>query len=167
MRTGNRGPKARDSRPSRAEDVERRSLPFLLLACGLACAPAPKPGAVAVPPKPGDNLVLTVRESVDTPEEDTTTYGRIFLNGEPAGRTELSPKSAPKRWGARLPEGNQLLRFEVWDSTGSEPGDRRADDFQPRERFFRVEAGLRTLVDLKFRDKGRAYDFEVARESLP
>ncbi len=138
-----------------------------LAALWLSCAPAPRPAPAPALPKPDDNLVLTVRETVDTPEEDTPTYGRVYLNGEPAGRTELSPKSAPKRWGARLPEGNQLLRFEVWDSTGSEPGERRADDFQPRERFFRVEAGMRTMVELRFRDKGRAYDFDVTRGSLP
>lgn len=154
----------------------------LITACGVpqrAGAPslsAPAQIAVQTPAVVlNANFDLTLREVVGTPEEDTEVYAETFVDSKPAGKTETGKRSQQKHWAAALDEGNRLLRFEVWDSTiatvtapdgstSAVSGLRWPDARQPRERFIRMEAGMKTKVDLRFFDKGRQYDLQVAKE---
>jgi hypothetical protein len=154
-----------------------KRLAFLALAALWAGCVAPKPAvkppaassvpAVAqIPPAVASpNFELNAYEVVGTPEEDTLEYVQVFMDGQVQGRTEIAAKSRPKLWRAQIPEGNHPMRFEVWDSSDGVSGVRRGDDLQPAERFFRVEAGKKTGVTLKFTDGGRQSLFYVTREA--
>ena len=155
----------------------RRAACLALAAALAGCAsgkikPGPRPpsastvpAAVQVPPAaPAFNFELQAYEVVGTTEEDTLEYVEVYLGGQLQGRTETAAKSRPKLWRGVLPEGNQPMRFEVWDSTDGVSGIRRPDELQPRERFFRVEAGKKTGVTLKITDEGRQPLFYVTRE---
>lgn len=108
------------------------------------------------------NFELIVREVVATPEEDEPVYAEVFVDGLPAGRAGPGPRSKEKIWRSNLEEGNRLLRFELWHSSAV-PAAWPAD-YQPRERFIRVEPGFKTKVDLKFYDRSRQYDLDISRE---
>lgn len=125
---------------------------FFLFWAG-ACA-GPKPAA-APAAKADSNFTLTVYEVVENPEDESDAYAKVFVDGIEAGKTPSGPKSSEKKWESVLPAGNRLMRFEYW--TLSETGEwtRAPEEFQPREKFFRVEEGLKTQVILKFFDKGR------------
>jgi hypothetical protein len=131
----------------------------LILTVLMGCAGAPSRAPARVPDA---NFELILREVVGTPEEDSPVYAEVFVDGKPAGRTEPGLRSQEKRWEARLEEGNRLMRFEIRSS--SETAGRWPEDLQPRERFIRVEPGLKTKADLKFYDRGRQYDLQVLRE---
>jgi hypothetical protein len=108
------------------------------------------------------NFVLTMYEVVAAPEDDTPAFAEVFVDGQPAGKTPEALRSQSKSWGAVLPEGNRLLKFVVQDSTGAWSSDR-----QPRERFFRVEPGMRTSVTLKYYERGRKHELTVDRQPKP
>lgn len=143
-----------------------------LSGCGLirpAAPPAPLlPGHVRPAPSaaiPADaNFVLAVSEAIASLEEDTASYTKIFIDGQPAGETAVGPRSQERRWGRRLEAGNHLFRFEyqVLPSTG----DWTALDaqWQPTERFIRIEGGARTSAALKFYEGARRHDLRVSRE---
>ena len=155
----------------------RRAVGLLLAAALAGCASGkiklgPRPPAAStvpataqVPPAtPAFNFELQAYEVVGAPEEDTLEYVEVYLGGQLQGRTETAAKSRPKLWRGVLPEGNQPMRFEVWDSSDGVSGVRREDVLQPRERFFRVEPGKKTGVTLKITDEGRQPLFYVTRE---
>jgi len=128
-------------------------------------AAAAAPAATQVPPAAAvPDFELTTYEVVATSEEDTLEYVQVFVDGRLQGRTETAAKSRSKFWRGDLPEGNWLMRFEVWDSTDGVSGVRRPDELQPRERFFRVEPGKKTFVTLKLTDQGRQSALSIARE---
>lgn len=140
----------------------RRLLPVLLLLGGCARVAVVKPPEPPPPPPPASNFVLTVYEVVANPEEDSSVFAEVLVDGQSAGRTPEGPRSQPKTWAALLPEGNRLLKFIVRDSTGP-----WSEARQPRERFFRVEPGMRTSVVLKYYDRGRKHDLAVDRQPKP
>lgn len=139
-----------------------RALLAALLLAGCTAPPRQTGPAAPEPPPPppaASNFMLTMYEVVGSPEEDTPAWAEVFVDGQPSGRTPEGPRSQPKSWGAVLPEGNRLLKFVVQDSTGAWSAER-----QPRERFFRVEPGQRTVVTLKYFDRGRQHELLVDRQ---
>ena len=148
-------------------------LPSLAVLVGLSgCTifqPAPAtPGRAKPAPAPvipaDANIILTVSEAVASLEEDTASYTKVFVDGEPAGETSVGPRSQERQWGRRLEPGNHLFRFEyqVLPSTGDwTPLEAQ---WQPTERFVRIEGGAKTLVALKFYDGARRHDLQISRE---
>ena len=129
------------------------------------------PGHVALAPElamsADANFVLTVSEAVGTPEEDTASYTQIVIDGRPAGRVPIGPRSQQRKWGARLEIGNHLFRFEQWRLPPAGDWGPLDAQWQPNERFIRVERGARTSVVLKFYEGGRKHEEQIAREPLP
>ena len=153
-------PTAEAAEASAAEaGVEAVPAVAVVVATGPAAVAAPLPAPPANP-----NFVLKLREVVDSLAEDTTSYALAFIDGAGAGRTPAAPRSEEKAWSAELPEGNHLMRFEVWDSTDGVSGIVRPGSLQPRERFIRVLPGQKTEVRLRFFDRKRRHDFEITRE---
>ncbi len=124
--------------------------------------PEAPPPAVANP-----NIEVLVLEVVETREEDTLAYVKVFADGAPAGQTTAGPRSSERRWLGRLPAGNRLLRFEVWEVGPAGDAQALAEPWQPRERFVRVEEGSLTRVQLKFWDKGRRNSLDISRQPAP
>lgn len=122
--------------------------------------------AVKVEPAPAEppNFELISLDVVDSPESDALSLVRVFSGGKLLGQTETAPLSTPRRWAGRLSAGNLPLRFERWTLPGTGPWVRADDDFQPRERFYRVADGKLTRVQLKFFDSGRRYALEVLKD---
>ncbi|MBI3553452.1 MAG: hypothetical protein HY077_13230 [Elusimicrobia bacterium] len=129
-------------------------------------APVPNvvPHEVAKPVAADANVLLLVAEAVGGPEEDLGSYTKVFVDNQPVGQTQMAPRSAQKRWGARLAPGNHLFRFEKWNLPMV--GDWAALDaqWQPPERFIRMDEGTRAVVRLKFFDSGRGHNLQIARE---
>lgn len=117
---------------------------------------------VAAPPAP--NFELAAYQVVEDPEDDTLEYFEVFLGTQAVGRTDIAPKSRRKLWLGALPEGNHLMRFEVFDSTDGVCGVSRSPERQPRERFIRVAPGQMTRLVLKAYDQGRRFLFNVSRD---
>lgn len=123
------------------------------------------PPAVAAPRAAADaNFELSAVEVVGTPEEDTVGLVKVYVDGELAGQTQAGPRSSERRWHGKLAPGNRLLRLEQWSVGSSGEPELMADEFQPRERFVRVEEGGRTKVVLKFSDGGRKNALQVSRD---
>lgn len=137
--------------------------PFLLASC------APRAVVVADQPPvaPDANFVLVVEEAVNGPEEDHLAYVLVTVDGVLAGKTAQLPRSRRKEWGLKVEPGNRLFRFDLWHLDPG--GDWRPLDsqWQPRERFYRVEPGQRTVVTLRFNDGSRKHEATVRREPLP
>lgn len=118
-------------------------------------------------PIPADaNFVLLVSEAVGSPAEDLGSYTKVFVDGKPAGQTQMSAKSFQKRWGAKLEPGNHPMRFEKWNLPVL--GDWVALDaqWQPNERFIRVRPDARTIARLKFYDGGHGYSLDIEYQPL-
>jgi hypothetical protein len=152
-----------------------RHLPLLALLPALAaCGGGVKPleGGAPQPPAqveaiPADaNVLVVASEAVASQEDDHASYLKVSVDGREAGQTATAPKSREKRWGAVLPAGNHLFRFQAWSQPVPEQWAPLADAWQPPERFIRVEAGLRTVVTLKFSEGGRRHSLQVSREPL-
>ena len=144
----------------------------LLSLCGCGAhvtpiiGPPPQPPVQAFVIPAEATFILTVSEAVGNPDEDLPSFVKVFVDGREAGRTATEPKSKERRWGEAVAPGNHLFRFEVWvQPTVGEPAPVRAD-WQPPERFIRVEPGQRTLVSLKFVDGGRRHALQTQREPL-
>ncbi|HAH05063.1 MAG TPA: hypothetical protein DCM05_00835 [Elusimicrobia bacterium] len=123
--------------------------------------------AVRVEPAPASespNFELVSLDVVDSPESDALSLVRVFSGERLLGQTDTAPLSRPRRWESRLPEGNLPLRFERWILPGTGAWLRADDDFQPRERFYRVADGRKTRVQLKFFESGRRYALEVLKD---
>ena len=151
-----------------------RRLPLVMAAACLAgCAggqsgAGPRAPAVAPFVLPSNaNFTVSVSESVNGPEEDSPSYLRIFIDGQPAGQTTVSPRSQEKKWGGALPPGNHLFRFEKWDVPPGAPAAPLDSQWQPPERFIRVEPGVRAAAALKFYEGSHKHSLEIAREPLP
>jgi hypothetical protein len=148
-----------------------RKLSLLFLAAGLAsCAQQQvvRPPSAAAPKAVADaNFELTAVEVVENAAEDGVGFVKVFVDGELSGQTQAGPRSSERRWQGRLPAGNRLLRFESWFAGPAGEPEPLAEEFQPRERFVRVEEGFRTKVQLKFSDGGRKSSLQASREPLP
>lgn len=138
----------------------RRRLAAVFLIFTAACA-APKGG-----PKIPDNFEVMTYEVVDNPEGEGVSHLKIFVDGAEAGQTAAGPKSSEKIWQGRLAPGNRLIRLEYWVLPGFGDWERLGADFQPRERFMRVEEGFKTKVAVKFSEKGRKNQIQLTREPL-
>ncbi len=138
---------------------------FTLLAAGCMHQRVVPPSA-STGPKPDSNFILTVYEVVETPEEDVLSYTRVYIDGHLAGQTTAGPKSSHKNWETKLEIGNHLVHLERWAAVGSIEPVKLSEEFQPRERFIRVETGKRTMVWIKFFDRGRKHIPKIIRESL-
>jgi hypothetical protein len=158
-----------------AVEYKPTTVPVVDLSSAVVTVPVVIATATAVnviphePPKavPSDaNFVLVVSEAVGDPSKDLGSYTKIFVDNQLAGQTETGPKSSDKKWGARLEAGNHLFRFEKWNLPTV--GDWAALDsqWQPPERFIRVEAATRVTAKLKFYDDGRGRDLTITRQAL-
>ncbi|MBI5202969.1 MAG: hypothetical protein HY925_15365 [Elusimicrobia bacterium] len=142
----------------------------LLLLLLSACA-APKPASQPAPPAPPSppaappNLEVRVSEVIQRADLDGLSYAEVFLDGAPAGRTDVAPRSKEKRWSAALPPKNYAVRLELWLLPGTGEWTRLPDDRQPRERFVRAEAATRAVLLLRRHPSGR-YDFDVSKQPL-
>ncbi|HBL16200.1 MAG: hypothetical protein A2X36_11460 [Elusimicrobia bacterium GWA2_69_24] len=137
----------------------------------LSTAPAPDvvlpPPVLPTPPVPvpaDANLVLSVSEAISGSEEDVLSQTRVFIDGAAAGETHIGPKSAEKRWGLKLAPGNHLFRFEQWVFLPPLSWAPLGADWQPRERFIRVEGASRTVISLRFFDGDRRHSLQSSRE---
>lgn len=146
---------------------------LLAVSLGLgACAPhevvAPRTAGPA-PQRPGQipNIEVVVIEVVDSAEADELAYTEISIDGEPAGRTTAGPRSSERRWSARLPRGNHLLKMEQWRVSPTGEASPLAEELQPRERFVSVDAGQKTKIQLRVSEQGRRQDQTLSREKLP
>jgi len=121
------------------------------------------PPRAALPSAP-PNFELSSYEVVEKEESDALAMVRVFVGGSLAGQTETAPLSKEKRWTGRLQPGNRPLRFERWVLRGTGPWAKAEDDFQPRERFYRIDDRSLIVVQLKFFDSGRQYVIQTTRE---
>ena len=140
------------------------ALVLLLLAGG--CAPTRQRSAAvptAAPPDP--NASVAVYEVVEKPEDEAAAFLKVYVDGELAGQTATGPKSQEKSWNGRLAPGNRLFKLEYWTLAGLSDWKRLEDDFQPRERFIRLEEGAKTKILIKFFDQGRKNAVTTAREA--
>lgn len=133
--------------------------------------PTAKPAVPVAPPAPppmpqNANFLLVVSEAVDSAADDLGSYTRVYVDGKPAGETPVAPKSQEKEWGALLPAGNHLFRFEKWNLPSTGDWAMLDPQWQPVERFIRVEPGQKTIVSLKFYDGGTKNDLRVVRQPL-
>ena len=120
-----------------------------------------------VPPVviPADaNFLLMVSEAIASPEDDVLSYTKVFIDGQPAGQTPIAAKSKEKAWGDVLAAGNHLFRFEGWVLPLPGEWTPLAAQWQPPERFIRIEPGQHTGVALKFFDAGRRHSLRITRE---
>lgn len=152
----------------------RRALPALAVALAAAgcAAPAVRPLLPGhVPPAPevelpkAANVEVSVVEAVPGPEEDTGSYAVVYVGGREAGRVPVGPRSQERRWGFTLPPGNHLFRFEYWVLPPAGDWTRLDEQWQPPERFIRVDEKSRVAVSLKFVDGGRRHSLQVSREA--
>ena len=140
---------------------------FLFLgACGpsavVKAPPAPTPAA----PAPDANFSVTTYEVIEKSEDDGTAYLKIFIDGAAAGQTDSGPRSQVKRWEGAVPAGNRPVRFEYWIMKSTSEWSPLGEDHAPRERFMRVEEGVRTKVEVKFFDQARGNSVTLAKEPM-
>jgi hypothetical protein len=128
--------------------------------------PPPRPAAKPYVIPTDANFLIVASEAVSGPEQDIGSYVKVLVDGKEAGQTPTGPKSAEKKWGAVLPPGNHLFRFEHWVQPLPEEWTPLKAEWQPPERFVRVDGNQRTVVTLKFVDGGRRHSLQVSREPL-
>lgn len=141
--------------------------PTMPPAASLPTAKPVIPVGAAVPIPDDANVIVQVDETVDSAEDDIASYTKIYVDNQPAGQTSIDAKSKTKRWGAKLPVGNHLFRFETWNLPPTGDWQMLDPQWQVPERFIRVEDGQRTIISLKFYDSGRKHTLEIGREPLP
>ncbi|MBI4375843.1 MAG: hypothetical protein HY549_05270 [Elusimicrobia bacterium] len=127
------------------------------------------------PPFPPDsNFVLSVSEAVADPARDLPSYAKVFIDSAETGRTPSAPRSEEKFWGIRLEPGNHLFRFEYWMAVSSAPELAMSTEawkplgsqWQPIERFIRIEPGQRVIVTLKFFEDALRHSQQMSRQPL-
>ena len=99
-------------------------------------------------------------------EDDIASYTKVYVDNAAAGQTEINAKSKSKKWGAKLASGNHLFRFEKWNLPPTGDWQMLDPQWQPPERFIRVEDGQKTTVKARFYDNGRKFELQIAREPL-
>ncbi len=134
-----------------------------------ASLPSAKPVIPVTPPVaiPQDaNFEVQVDEVVDSAEDDIASYTKVYVDNAPAGQTQIDAKSKQKKWVARLAPGNHLFRFEKWNLPPTGDWQMLDPQWQPPERFIRVDEGQKTTVALRFYDGGRKFDLGITRAPL-
>ena len=141
----------------------------MIVGAGLAACAGPRAG-LSLAAVPGDaNFVVAVSQAVADPGEEAVSYLKVSIDGKGAGQTPAGAKSSEKKWGAHLPAGNHLFRFEYWVSTstgGAGPWSPINAQWQPTERFIRIEDKERLTVTLKFHDGGRKHSYQISRDAV-
>lgn len=144
----------------------RLALALLLLAACGAPRPRPGPGAPAAPgaadPRqavggvsPAEcNFQLLVDETILDPAQEGESYTVVLVDGVEAGRTAMGPRGTQKRLLLKLPLGNRPLHLEHWVRSPRSEFGPVSPDFQPRERFVRVESGFVTRAFLRYNASG-------------
>jgi hypothetical protein len=136
-----------------------------------AAAPVParpsKPLFVETPEVKDPNFVLVVTEAVPDPSDDGISYTKVFVDDREVGRTEVGRKSEEHVLKLKLPLGNQPIRLEQWVLPGIGDWTRLGDEFQPRERFVRVEDGTVVRVELHFSEGEGSNTLALTREPAP
>lgn len=146
-----------------------KTAPTVPPATPAASLPTAKPVIPVTPPVviPDDaNFVLQVDEVVGSAEDDIASYTKVYVDNASAGQTEINAKSKSKKWGAKLAPGNHLFRFEKWNLPPTGDWQMLDPQWQPPERFIRVEDGQKTTVTVRFYDNGRKFDLQSARKPL-
>lgn len=138
----------------------------LLLAAGVALAAGWADAAFGQDPGAPANFELSAYDVVESSEAEALSIILVFVKGRLAGQTEAGLLSKEKRWAARLPAGNQPFRFERWVLPGTGEWIKTGEEFQPRERFYRVDDKRLTKVRLKFFDSGRRHAMQISKEDL-
>ena len=128
--------------------------------------PGPEPLSKPFVIPPMATFEFTGSESVASADADQPAFFKVYIDGKEAGQTAIAPKSKDKKWGAVLPFGNHLFRFQAWVLPLPGEWTQMAEGWQPPERFIRVEEGLKTLVTIKLYDGGRRHTLQVNREPL-
>ena len=142
---------------------------FGTLGCGapkLAISPENRPPEAGFRIRPDANFELVISEAVSSAEEDADSYAKVYLDGFLVAQTSVGLKSQGKVWGERLAVGNHLFRLELWNTPRSGEGVPLDAQWQPQERFIRIEEGTRAKVALKFFDGGHNYSYQISREPL-
>jgi hypothetical protein len=144
---------------------------FVLLsaACGAPRVPErldrPAEPVVEAPrPVERPNLELAVSEVVPNADDEGIAYTILFVEGAPAAKTPVGPRSAERRVLLRLPAGNHLVRLEHWSLPPVGDWERLPGERQPRERFVRVDDESLTRLSLRYDADGRP---SLSVERLP
>ena len=145
----------------------RVSWALALWAVSGCAAPRPRPETKAAFAVPDANFEFTVYDVVERADEEGTSYAKVFVDGALVGQTPTGPKSHDKSWSGRLSPGNRLLRVEYWILPGLGSWERLPDDYQPRERYIRIEEGRKTKLRVKFFDRARKNSMEISRDPMP
>lgn len=135
-----------------------------------ASLPTAKPVIPSSPPvviSTQSDVVLTVSETVNSAEDDIASYTKVYVDNLPSGQTDIGPKSQPKHWGAVLPPGNHLFRFETWDLPPSGEWEMLDPQWEPPERFIRVLDGQKTDISLRYYDHGFKNELTISQEAQP
>lgn len=136
-------------------------------AAPLALAPvSARPSRPLFAPTPevvGANFLLVVSEAVPDPSEDGVSYTKIFVDGREAGATEVGPKSQEHTLKLKLPPGNLPIRLEQWVLPPAGEWTRLGDEFQPRERFVRIEDGSVVRLELRFAENEGSNTLSLSR----
>jgi hypothetical protein len=126
--------------------------------------PNPPVQPVVIPPTA--NYLFVGSEAVASADQDEAAFFKIYIDNREAGQTDIAPKSKEKKWGAVLPVGNHLFRFQAWVLPTPGEWTPMASGWQPPERFIRVEPGLKTVTTLKLYDGGRRHSLQIERQPL-
>ncbi len=109
------------------------------------------------------NFILVVAETVPNPDDDATSYTKVFVDGKEAGRTEVGRRAEERTLKLKLPPGNQPIRLEHWVLPGVGEWTRLDDSQQPRERFVRIEDGVVARLELRFAEGEAANTLTLSR----
>ncbi len=144
-------------------------VPWRVAKAGPVTLPAAQPTIPSTPPPkpvPKADFELIVSETVDSLEDDLGSYAKVYVDRQPAGETQIAAKSQDKTWEAVLPPGNHLFRFEEWYLPSTGDWTMLDPQWQPPERFIRVDPGQKTVVRLRFYDGGLRNKLEIERRPL-
>lgn len=136
-------------------------------AVGLATAKPTIPTTPPPPIPPQANFLLVVSETVASPDHDIGSYTKVFIDNLPAGETRIAARSVEKTWGVEISTGNHLFRFQKWELPDTGDWTELDPQYQPPERFIRINPGDKTIARLKFYDDALRHSLQIERQPLP
>ncbi len=144
--------------------VHRAAAPAPVVAAPASVAARPSRPLFAETPEVADpNFILVVSQAVPDPSLDGVSYTKVFVDGREAGRTDVGPKSQERTLKLKLPPGNQPIRLEQWILPPAGEWVRLDDEFQPRERFVRIEDGTVARLELRFAENEGSNTLSLSR----